>query len=278
MSIKTTLKKTKLFSIRRNNICFGGTKALRNQVNLEYWHAKTNIGDTLSPVVVNWMLQRNNLSLDTPVKHTSHLLAIGSIIGMGDFDSTIWGSGVHTEKNIQNINRQAAYRKYDIRLVRGPKTRAALLNAGYTVPENYGDPAVIMPHIYQSHSTKEYDCSIILHLSNSNLDTKELHTIDVQTDDYRFFVDEICKSKKVISSSLHGIILSEVYGVPCIFLNQGMDKELMKFTDWYASTGRSEYRYANTIEEALDMEPMELPDFSQMQDTIINTFPYDLWK
>ena len=104
-----------------------------------------------------------------------------------------------------------------------------------------------------------------------------LHFIDPKTSDYKYFIDEIVKSKRVISSSLHGIILAEAYGIPTVFLNWGLDDQPIKFRDWYMSTGR-ETVFANSMEEAVEAEPMPLPDLSGIQDAIMKTFPYDLWE
>ncbi|MBE6782684.1 MAG: polysaccharide pyruvyl transferase family protein [Ruminococcaceae bacterium] len=65
------------------------------------------------------------------------------------------------------------------------------------------------------------------------------------------FVEEIKSSEKVISSSLHGIILAETYGVPAVFLNTGgyVDNALIKYYDWYYSTNRWNVKMARTIED-----------------------------
>lgn len=99
----------------------------------------------------------------------------------------------------------------------------------------------------------------------------------ISTHNYKYFIDEIVKSEKIISSSLHGIILAESYGVPAILLNEGIDNQLIKYYDWYYSTGRKSVKIANSIEEALSMEPMDLPDLTNMRNDLINSFPYDLW-
>jgi pyruvyltransferase len=103
-------------------------------------------------------------------------------------------------------------------------------------------------------------------------------SIDIRTDDYRKFIDELCSCEKIISSSLHGIILAEAYGIPAVFLGEKRDSEMFKYYDWYISTGRKIVRYASSLDEAIKMEPMELPDLTAMQETIMNAFPYDLWK
>lgn len=81
----------------------------------------------------------------------------------------------------------------------------------------------------------------------------------------------------IISSSLHGIILAESYGVPAIFINEDMNDELFKFYDWYFSTGRKNVVMATSISEALNITPMELPDLAEMRNNLLKCFPYDLF-
>ena len=65
-------------------------------------------------------------------------------------------------------------------------------------------------------------------MKDINKDIKGHHYIDVKTSDYRKFITEICQSKLIISSSLHGIILAESYGIPAIFLNEGVEKKFYR--------------------------------------------------
>jgi len=266
--------------LTRNVTSITGEKSKKNQVNLEWWNERINLGDYLSKVVYDWMIQKNNIKSNSIVKDTKHLMGIGSIIGMGNCDAVIWGSGIHTAKTMKFVFQQKRYRNYDIRLVRGPITRTILEAADYKCPDVYGDPAVLMPDIYLPHQVnKAYKVSLIQHLNQANqTDNKRVHRIDVATHDYAAFIDQILQSKKIISSSLHGIILAETYGVPAIFLSKGMSDEKMKFFDWYFSTGRSNIRYATSLEEALDMDPMSLPDLSNMKYRVLHSFPYDLWN
>ena len=75
-----------------------------------------------------------------------------------------------------------------------------------------------------------------------------------------------------------GIILAETYGVPAVFLNEGVADQTLKFLDWYYSTGRTNIKMASSIQEALNIQPMNLPDLTEMRENIIDTFPKDLWE
>ena len=91
-------------------------------------------------------------------------------------------------------------------------------------------------------------------------------------------IDEIYNSKLIISSTLHGIILAEAYGVPAIMLNKIEKNDRFKYDDYYHSTGRYNYPVCSTIEEALQMPVPEVPDLSQLQQNLLESFPTDLWK
>ena len=252
-----------------------------NKVNLEYWEHAKNLGDCLSPIIVNWLLEKKGLSLETEIKGIKHLYAIGSVIGMGGtFDATIWGSGLHTKEAVERVYKQRKLRDYDIRAVRGPRTAEVMKKAGYNCPDIYGDPAVILPELYAPEIVeKKYKYSLIHHYTKKIENTVEndVQIIDILTSDYEKLINKIVSSECVISSSLHGIILAESYGVPAIFLNEGMDGEIFKFYDWYYSTGRKKVIMAKSVSEAMKITPMELPDLSRMKTDLIRAFPYDLW-
>ena len=230
------------------------------------------------------MLEKKNLGEESSDKKTHHLITCGSLVGVGSFDAVVWGSGIHTVHSIENLISMKGIREYDVRAVRGPFTRQLLMECGYKCPEVYGDPAIIMPLIYNNPNLeKEYDTSIILHYKALEKDKYLLnncHHIDIQTNDYKEFINQILSSKKIISSSLHGIILAETYGVPAVFLNTGdyVENAIIKYYDWYYSTNRRSVMIANTMEEALEMEPMPLPDLEKMREKLIESFPYDLYE
>lgn len=272
--------------IVRNRYLSNGKLAKKHRVNLEYWDKVVNIGDQISKPIVEWMLERKGLRLDQRVKHTSHLLALGSIIGCGHFDATIWGSGINTPIATYRTGRWRKSVKYDVKAVRGPLTKQVLESFGYDCSQCvFGDPGILMPYLYVPESSeKKYGISVIKHFKTAHGENETTegvyHFINVETDDYKEFINEIVASGKVISSSLHGIILSEAYGVPAVFLNENgsMDREIVKYYDWYYSTGRRNVYSARTIEEAVSASPMPLPDLQEMRDKLMDSFPYEMWE
>ncbi len=254
-------------------------KALNNRVNLNYWDAVDNLGDAISPIIVNWMLSLRGILPEKHINKKKHLYAVGSILTAGIQDATVWGSGVLRGNLLHRLEK----RNLDIRAVRGPLTRTVLLDYGYDVPEVYGDPAILMPEIYvPNNKEKIMKYGVILHhtselqrnaLSNSD---KNVLVIDIRTNDYMSFLDQLNSVDVVISQSLHGIILAEGYGIKAVLLKPQSD--FFKYYDYYYGTERMHFPIAETIEEAMNLIPPSLPNFNFMREKLKESFPYDIYE
>lgn len=269
-----------MYPWRNNFVLFNvSNRAKKNCVNLNYWDESNNLGDTLSPVIVNHMLSLKGISPDKCVKEKKHLYAVGSVLTAGIQDATVWGSGILNA----TLTYRLANRKFDIRAVRGPFTRAILIDYGYTAPDIYGDPAIIMPEIYNPDNVvKTHKYGVIMHKDyivneseNAAIYNSYTKVLNIKTDDYKFFIEELKSVEIVISSSLHGIILAEVYGVPAILLKPQVD--ILKYYDYYYGTGRMHFPIANTVSEAHHLKPADIPDFTNMVNQLKETFPYDMY-
>lgn len=261
----------------RNEKNILGAPARKNCVNLEWWSEKTNVGDSLSPVIVQWICEQKGIDPTAPVKGTRHLFALGSVLGMGKCDAVIWGSGIHCMAAAETVAGQRNWRRYDIRAVRGPVTALLLRMAGYRCPQIYGDPGILMPLIYQPQTSEQHPVTLIRHYISLGNEVEGIHCLNPDTQDYKAFLTDLCASEKIISSSLHGIILAEAYGIPAVWLIEGVEDQRMKYLDWYYSTGRYNVRFAENIEQALTIEPMALPDLSKMQKALLDSFPADMY-
>lgn len=300
MNIKKAISEAKSI-INADNIIlyFPNVKAKEHRVNLHVSDMKQkgdvdandetrdayNLGDYFGVIVVNWMLQRKGLSLDDYVENKKHLLTVGSGAVKSYQNMTVWGSGVERElpQRFRRFFQRSWYRKLDIRAVRGPKSREYLMRLGHKVPEVYGDPAILMPLIYSDLTgggDEGYDISIIPQLvTEKGIREKypDAHIISMNTNDYKSVIDQIVQSKLIISSSLHGVILADAYGVPSVWY-RGLGKDIdFKYLDYYASTGRRPETIPTTIEEAMNTKPLPLPDLKPLQEGLLKSFPYDLW-
>lgn len=270
------------FDFFRNSQTINGRKILRHGVNIEYSNfpadAPPNLGDKLTPVVFEYIREKYNLS-NIKLKKTVHLNMIGSIIAFKNYDAIIWGSGLLNDSIIKRNYKYKRIPTYDIRAVRGPLTRERLLSCGYSCPEVFGDPAILLPLIYIPKSVeKKYKISIIKHYKDQSVIPDGFHEISIVTDDYKFVVDEINASELVVSSSLHGLIIAESYGIPTIWYNPEKKREF-KFRDWYLSIGVANPAMTTDL---LNLGLNQNTDLKSriflLTEPLEKSFPFELWR
>lgn len=245
-----------------------------------------NLGDSLAIPIVEFMLAKKGMSLNSRIDVKKHLLTVGSGGIRGFQNATMWGTGIMYDElhgGWWEKYLDANHRKLDIRAVRGPLSREIFLKLGHDCPEVYGDPGILMPLIYQPQPIlpKQDYCIIPQYVTEVEVRRyiPEEKIISMNTDDYKSVIDRICSCQMVYSSSLHGIILAEAYGVPAVFFRGSCIPQAVdfKYMDWYASTGRYNVPMAGSLVEAFATTPPELPDLQKMQLKLMEVFPYDLW-
>lgn len=201
---------------------------MRNEIPFFYWSEikfifrdKENYGDLLSKYLVEKISGRPTKWVH-PKKQAwyhlnkTHFLAIGSVLHHATKHSIVWGSGV--------IDKEHSIEEADFRAVRGPQTRKFLLELGYSCPEIYGDPALLLPKYYNPEVEKNYATGIIPHyhdfekISKMYNNDPEILVIDLMTLDIEEVTREILQCERTISSSLHGIIVSHAYNIPSIWV------------------------------------------------------------
>ena len=94
--------------------------------------------------------------------------------------------------------------------------------------------------------------------------------------DVKTIVEAITSSEFVISSSLHGLILSDAYGIPNRKLQLGSGESIFKFEDYYNGTNRELPESGTDILSSFKLGPVAPLDWSSQP--LIDSFPYRLWS
>jgi pyruvyltransferase len=81
------------------------------------------------------------------------------------------------------------------------------------------------------------------------------------------------QSRLVISGSLHGLIVAESYGIPARLLKMTWQEPLLKYIDYYESTGRPHFRYATSVLQALQLGGEDAPIIDCQR--LLDAFPWD---
>lgn len=225
---------------------------------------KANWGDDINYWFLNEIAEEKIVSYDwslrTKLLHKPYVMGIGSILTMFDIDNSIvWGSGILHEE------RAFIGKPKEVRAVRGPLTRQKLLEQGIDCPEVYGDPALLLPMYYQPQVQKKYKLGVIQQYSSINnplLDgiryDADVLIIDIaHYDHWLDFVDQICQCETIISSSLHGLIISEAYQIPNVwtYIKGDNPESLFKYHDFFLSLGQD--REPLRVDNVLDRDTIE---------------------
>lgn len=213
-------------------------RSTNNGIPLLYFNKVKNVGDLVSVYIVERITGRSTYRVSTTAFR--HLTAVGSTLGASSSSSYIWGSG--------SIDGKAPARKIDpnkIFALRGKRTLALVEGfVGRKVNVPLGDPAVLMPHFYDKSVSCDFEIGIVPHFEEFKLISllashkyDSVRVIDVRQDP-EVFIDQMRSCKKIISSSLHGLILANAYEIPSMWFSATnfLIGGEWKFLDYYSCT------------------------------------------
>lgn len=246
---------------------------MAKSIKLVYWN-KPNFGDMLSPYIIGKLSGKKIIYKDVyngtiynikkmlkilfclkfkeiksiHFRWEHNLLGIGSIISKGNKHSIIWGSGY--------INENQKFRGGIVYAVRGKYTNEKLKKDGFNGTSVYGDPALLIPLFISPSKTKDTDIAIIPHWSETDYFKerygKKYKIIDLRTTNIKQVISEITSCSKILSTSLHGIIVSHAYGIPALWIRHNLLHDSnFKFYDYFSSVGIQEYEGFTNIDEIL---------------------------
>lgn len=248
--------------------------------NFFWWEPKDgsiNAGDHLSKVIVELVLSLRDKEIINKKSSKNKLLSIGSVMHFAKNGDCIWGTGVNGKIDPKKLR----FTNLDVRAVRGPCTRNFLIEKGISVPEVFGDPGLLLPLFYDKrlfNNNNKKDFIIIPHMNEDyNIYKHYSNNICSPKQGALSFVNEIVNSKFVISSSLHGLIIAESYGIPAVFIEGPSGESLFKYDDYYLGTGRTTYSRVKSVEEAFSCRNEPINNLYERQMNLLSSFPYDLW-
>jgi len=242
-----------------------------NAIRLNWWNPIPNLGDAVSPLIVQHLSGR-------PVVHTGDrargkLVAVGSILNRARDGDVVWGSGLISAESRPKGTRLL------VTAVRGPRTAARVRGLGIECPAVFGDPGSLLPRLFPrptAHAPR-FALGVIPHHRDQELlglkDDPAVRLIDILAAPEAFLA-ALWDCERVVSSSLHGIIFAESYGIPAQWLVIS-DRVLgggHKFADYYEGTDR-ECPAPVRVEQMFD-QPDWRPPAPGIGDRLVAAFPF----
>ena len=305
---------------------------LNGYVDDHTWHGirHRNWGDDLNYYFLQQLtgcpvVFRHNFRIIGWFRHHSYL-CIGTLLDgdkYKDSHTIIWGSGCSgANRGLQTPQKVLA--------VRGPKSREYLQSQGIYCPEVYGDPALLLPLVYNPRDRFKVQSSkfkaspsaspcreeILFETRNSKLETKRYrlgiipHVVDLHHpvikeireknteeiliidlahyEKWTDVIDQICSCERILSSSLHGLIVSDAYQVPSCWIELSgiISGGYFKFFDYASSVERDINEPARIVKAAdiatltdhadLHFSCADLEKVQELQHCLIKVAPFKL--
>lgn len=254
-------------------------KIIQGLVPVFYCDGKPNFGDFVGPYLISKITGKPVLNISN--SQYPGIMSVGSIIQMLDRkDIVIWGSGLMYKLTDEYIK---VFKKYnpEILSVRGRETAKFLSEAGINVPDQsfYGDPALILPLFYKPSINGPKKIGICPHYIHKayfleNIADKDyLKIIDVQQD-VEFVVDAINSSTVCISTSLHGLIIAQAYGIPWVWLeiyDNNLAGDDFKFKDFFSTLNETQVAHVRAkLEDVKSLDYEVIAKKATLPDKLYN--------
>lgn len=256
------------------------------QDTVKLYYAKlANMGDLLNPMIVEHFF---GYKAERCSFLTGELCAIGSGLAQYKLHGTplmraqqlingyrhptvhVWGTGFI---NYADCGGRFFKRDMHFHAVRGELTRrAAEKMTGRALDIPTGDAGILAAELLPRRPEKKYDVGIIPHICDLNEDIlspvvqKYENAILINVKDAPLTViGQIAQCRAVISSSLHGLIVADSFGVPnmhVIFSDRPLG-DGYKFDDYYSA-----YGVAHTLR---DLRREAAPELHEIEDAFCIT-------
>lgn len=175
-------------------------------MKLYYWNQKKNFGDLLGPLLIKKFCR---LDSEWSTARDAHLVIVGSILEhlSSEYSGVIAGCGkLHSTSKFSFHNSK-------VLAVRGPLT--AIDFKGDIV---LGDPGLLADELV-GEQDRIYNLGLVPHWTDKELEHNPIFKnfdpkIIRVDDDPLEVIRQIGQCKKIVSSSLHGIIVADAFGIP----------------------------------------------------------------
>lgn len=279
-------------NIRKTGNSFLNLVLAYNKPKVYWWSMRQekkskleNFGDFLTPYIVENLTGKEPILFSPKSRFRfffKHSLMVGSIISRSQKSTLVWGSGI--------IQKNEIIKDGVFLAVRGPFTANRIKELGLKTTDKFGDPALLLPEMYNPPIEKKYKIGVIPHffhfeeLEKLNGNDDDILFINLLTNNVEDVIDKILSCEKIISTSLHGIIVSHAYQIPAVWWKYGkLNGDDIKFYDYFASVHLNvDCNYGDKdFSEIIVINKYYLPEkeiLTTLNKGLLEVFPYKLQK
>ena len=232
-----------------------------------YWVNGHNFGDVLNPLLYKNLTGFDAIHSDQSPK----ILSIGSVMHFAKPGDIIWGSGCLSPDiplQLDSTTRVLA--------VRGRLTADLLKGYGIEV-SIFGDPSWLLPMFIKPSEQTDMIGFMPHYIDYGQVGKlpENVKLLNPATDPEQL-IKEITSCKAIVSSSLHGIVVAEAYGIPATWveLSDLVGGNGFKFRDYYADKVLPQDWRKGYHWDAINQRPWK-PSIGQLE-RLLEVCPFNL--
>jgi pyruvyltransferase len=212
-----------------------------------FWWENKNFGDIIAPIILeHFSGEKVERSID---KEENRFLVIGSLVASAmSKGDTVWGIGLIEDKRVDGTG-------VEILSLRGPMTEERVEN---NTTDIFGDTGLLISEIYNPEVEVKHKLGVIPHfIEKENYENCGEFLINIK-DDWKKVIEDIKSCEMIASSTLHGIVTAETYGIPTVWLRpgKGIKGGEFKFQDYFLGTDRKEQK-TSTLQDMNVLDKIE---------------------
>lgn len=214
------------------------------------WCLSPNFGDALNV----WLVERisgKKVIFTGRGSGVAHHIVCGSILNWAVNTSIVWGAGLAYMEH--EVCKDA-----QIKAVRGPLSYIRAKLCGCDIEPIWGDPALVLPMFYRGDEEheKKYQLGVVPHYmdvyaASVNYGNDFRLTVIDPLQPVEDFIDAVLSCKRIISSSLHGLVVADAYKIPNLWC---------KFSDMVAGDGMKFWDHQAAMDKTDVMHPPHFVD------------------
>ena len=271
-----------------------------------------NFGDLLGPSIVKRLLEyhtgcsaealpvwdmadspfRNNTEETYEARSTTCLWSVGSVWTKVRPNDHVWGTGTHGYRREFRTCLNQTTVDVHFHGVRGPKTVERMqkfcgkkLTTSYDEIATHGDAGFLIPFLfpeYKVNPESAVKCYIEHYYDEGKQRTIPADAIALPViQPWQTMVGNMTQCQQLVSSSLHGVILGDAFGIPTRWVTASSSVLPFKFQDYFASLKHNKPPFTS-FEEALSdtadwPEVLSSTERSSYARRIVQNFPFDLF-
>jgi hypothetical protein len=118
-------------------------------------------------------------------------------------------------------NHETLHEPLEVLAYRGPLTRDLAKLLGWNTTDTFGDPGILLSKVFEPEP-KRWEVGFVPNFAHAHIyrgteSATGIKVIDLERPDVRAVTAELSSCRAIVSTSLHGIVAAQAFGIPWVW-------------------------------------------------------------